>query len=104
LGSRSHSEGAIFLVHDRFHVRGKPREELEALADPRNAAIEPAAAARAEMVRQDQERAAALVDKQIKAAADVSWATKWAAIAAIASAVGALIQALPILLGLIGRK
>jgi hypothetical protein len=35
----------------------------------------------------------ALVDKQMKAATDVAWATKWAMWAAVASAIGALIQA-----------
>jgi hypothetical protein len=35
----------------------------------------------------------ALVDKQLKAATDVAWATKWAMVAAIASAIGVLIQA-----------
>jgi hypothetical protein len=35
----------------------------------------------------------ALADKQLKAATDVSWATKWAAVAAAVSAFGAIIQA-----------
>jgi hypothetical protein len=89
---------------DPYHVRGKSRRELEAMADPRNSAIEPAAAARAEMVHLDQAHATVLVDKQIKAASDVTWATKCATFAAIASAVGVLLQSLPIVLALIAGK
>jgi hypothetical protein len=85
-------------------MRGKSRYELEAQADERNSPIGAAAAARAEMVRLDQEHAAALVNKQIQAANNVSWATKCAAVAAIASAIGALIQAIPILLALFSKK
>lgn len=61
--------------------------------------------ARAELLKRDRYHAEqqeksrrefenTLADKQLKAAADVAWATKWAMIAAIASAFGALIQAL----------
>jgi hypothetical protein len=82
----------------------KSRRELEASAQERNAGIEEAAAARAEIVRRDQEHAAALVDKQIKAANDVWWATKWAAAAASLSAVGALIQAATALVTLLVGK
>jgi hypothetical protein len=89
---------------DPYHVRGKSRHELEMMADERNSPIAAAAAVRAEMARLDQAHATALVDKQIKAAHDVSWATKCATFAAIASAAGALIQALPGVVALFAGK
>src|SRR6266498_1092299 len=59
---------------------------------------------RAEMVGLDQAHATAIVDKQIEAAHDISWATKCATFAAIASAAGALIQALPAVVTLFAGK
>jgi hypothetical protein len=45
-----------------------------------------------------------LADKQLRAASDVAWATKWAMVAAIAAALGALIQAAVAVLTWIGAK
>jgi hypothetical protein len=101
--SRRIGEG-LLVSDDPYHVLGKSRHELEMMADERNSPIMPAAAARAEMVRRDQAHAVALVDKQIKAAHDVTWATKCATFAAIASAAGALIQALPVIAALFTGK
>jgi len=89
---------------DPHHLREKPLHEVEEAALEGNAPFALRGAANAELTRRRMEHAEALVDKQIAAAHDVSKATKWAATAAIASAVGALIQAGVAVIGLWAEK
>ena len=85
---------------DPYGVWDKSDAELEswAIDDVRHFAR--AGPARAELARRQREHAEALVNKQIEAvnmqlaaAEGVKWATKWAAIAAVASALGTIAQA-----------
>jgi hypothetical protein len=90
-------------------MRDMDRAQLEALASgiaSTSGYLNPklAGEARYELMLRDREYAeqqensrrdfeTALADKQLRAATDVAWATKWAMGAAVASAAGAIIQA-----------
>jgi hypothetical protein len=89
---------------DPHHLREKSLHEVELAALEGNAPFALRAAAKAELTRRRNKHNEALVDKQIAAARDVSRATMWAAAAAIAAAVGALIQAGVAVIGLWAGK
>jgi hypothetical protein len=77
-----------------LHTRGTARAELDF---------------RDREYDEEQERSrrafdTALADKQLRAASDVAWATKWAMAAAGAAALGALIQAAMAVITWIGAK
>jgi hypothetical protein len=92
------------MPDDPYNLREKPLHEVELAALEGNAPDRLRAAANAELTRRRNKHAEALVHKQIAAARDVSKATKWAATAAIAAALGALIQAGVAVIGLWAGK
>jgi hypothetical protein len=89
-------------------MRDMERAQLEAFASGIPGPMGPnpgqAGQARYELLLRDREHAeqqeksrqafeTALVDKQLRAATDVAWATRWAMWAAVAAAAGAIAQA-----------
>ena len=78
---------------DRYGMRNKTDAELEALAiEGAQNFPDRAGAARAELIRRQREHAEKFVNKQLAAATSVKWATILAAIAAVASAIGTIVQ------------
>jgi hypothetical protein len=82
--------------NDPHRMRGVPPHELERLAivERQDFNAVKAGAARAELARLQREHAEALVNRQLAAAKAVRHATILAAGAAVASAIGAVVQAL----------